>query len=72
MRRSHHYRHSPSLAFWGRMQTELLDRQRWKTRMEIANAIFDYIEGFYNRSRRRSALDQMSPLQFENTTARRD
>jgi hypothetical protein len=28
-------------SFWGRMQTELLDRRRWKTRIELANAIFD-------------------------------
>jgi transposase InsO family protein len=47
------------------MQTELLHRQRWRTRIELANAIFDYIEGFYNRRRRHSALDWMSPVQFE-------
>jgi putative transposase len=29
-------------SFWARMQTELLDRQRWKTRVELANAIFEY------------------------------
>jgi hypothetical protein len=32
-------------SFWARMQTELLDRQRWRTRVELANAIFEYIEG---------------------------
>ena len=47
------------------MQTELLDRQRWRTRVELANAIFEYIEGFYNRRRRHSALDWLSPVQFE-------
>ncbi len=26
-------------SFWGRMQTELLNRQRWRTRVELANAI---------------------------------
>lgn len=52
-------------AFWGRMQTELLDRQHCRTRIELANAIFEYIEGFYNRCRRHSALDWMSPVQFE-------
>lgn len=36
-------------AFWGRMQTELLNRKRWKTRIELANAIFDYLEIFHNR-----------------------
>ena len=31
-------------AFWSRMQVELLDSRRWKTRVELANAIFKYIE----------------------------
>jgi putative transposase len=54
-------------AFWARLQTELLDRQRWRTRLELANAIFEYIEGFYNRRRRHSALNWMSPIEFETT-----
>jgi hypothetical protein len=36
-------------SLWGRMQTELLDRRRWKTRIELANAMFDYLEIFHNR-----------------------
>jgi len=36
-------------AFWSRMQVELLDSRRWKTRVELANAIFEYIEVFHNR-----------------------
>jgi putative transposase len=31
-------------SFWGRMQVELLNRQKWRTRVELANAIFEYIE----------------------------
>jgi putative transposase len=54
-------------AFWARMQTELLDRQRWHTRLELASAIFEYIEGFHNPHRRHSALGWQSPIQFENT-----
>lgn len=38
------------------MQTELLNRKRWKTRIELANAIFGYLEIFHNRQRRHSAL----------------
>ncbi len=30
------------------MQVELLDRRGWKTRVELANAIFEYIESFHN------------------------
>ena len=49
------------------MQTELLNRRRWTTRIELANAIFEYIEGFHNRRRRHSALGWRTPLEFETT-----
>jgi transposase InsO family protein len=52
-------------SFWGRMQTELLNRQKWRTRLELANAIFDYLEIFHNRQRRHSALGMLSPVQCE-------
>jgi transposase InsO family protein len=52
-------------AFWGRMQVELLNRQRWKTRIELANTIFEYLEIFHNRKRRHSALGMRSSIEFE-------
>jgi putative transposase len=52
-------------AFWSRMQVELLDRQRWRTRVELANAIFEYLEVFHNRQRRHSALSMLTPVEFE-------
>ncbi len=52
-------------SFWSSMQIELLNRRRWKTRVELANAIFDYIEIFHNRQRRHSALNYHSPIEFE-------
>jgi putative transposase len=52
-------------SFWGRMQTELLDRQRWTTRVELSTAIFDWIEVFYNRARRHSSLGMLSPVAYE-------
>ena len=52
-------------SFWGRMQTELINRKRWKTRIELANAIFDYLEIFHNRQRRHSALGMRTPIEFE-------
>ena len=36
-------------SFWGRMQTELLDRRRCWTRVELANAMFEHLEIFQNR-----------------------
>ena len=29
-------------SFWSSMQIELLDRKRWRTRLELSNAMFDY------------------------------
>jgi putative transposase len=52
-------------SFWGRMQTELLNTRKWKTRVELSSAIFDWIEAFYNRVRRHSALEMMSPIAYE-------
>jgi putative transposase len=61
-------------AFWSRMQVELLDTRRWKTRVELANAIFEYIEIFHNRRRRHSSLGMLTPIEFElndiNTTTK--
>ena len=56
-------------SFWARMQTELLDRQRWSTRVELANAIFEYLEIFHNRQRRHSALGWRPLVEFEKLHA---
>ena len=53
-------------SFWARMQVELLDRRRWRTRIELANAIFEYLEIFHNRKRRHTALDMLTPIEYEN------
>jgi len=52
-------------SFWSRMQVEPLDRKRWRTRVELSNAIFEYLEIFHNRQRRHSALGMISPIEFE-------
>ena len=48
-------------SFWARMQVELLDRRRWSTRIELANAVFEYLEVFHNRQRRHTALGMRTP-----------
>lgn len=53
-------------AFWARMQVELLNRRRRKTRVELASAIHDYIETWHNTRRRHSALNMLTPTEFEN------
>jgi putative transposase len=47
------------------MQTEPLDRKRWRTRIELANAIFGYLEIFHNRQRRHSELGWLTPIEYE-------
>ncbi len=52
-------------SFFATLQTELLDRWSWSTRQQLRSAIFDYIEGFYNRQRRHSTLGYLSPAEYE-------
>lgn len=52
-------------SFFATIETELLDRVRFKTRRGAKTEIFDFIEGFYNPHRLHSSLDYMSPLDFE-------
>jgi transposase InsO family protein len=53
-------------SFWGRLQTELLNRQKWRTRIELSSAIFEYLEVFHNRTRRHSSLGMLTPVDYEN------
>ena len=48
-------------SFFATLECELLDRQRFRTRVEARRAIFDFIEGWYNPRRRHSSLDYLFP-----------
>jgi transposase InsO family protein len=52
-------------SFWSTLKQELIYRRHFKTRDEARQAIFDFIEVFYNRQRLHSSLDYRSPLDFE-------
>jgi len=47
------------------LKVELLNRKRWKTRVELANSIHDYIEIFHNTRRRHSSLNMLTPAEYE-------
>jgi putative transposase len=47
------------------IKTELVNRNRFKTKDEARLAVFRYIEGFYNPLRRHSSLGYMSPAEYE-------
>lgn len=52
-------------SFWGTLQLELLDSRTWETRDELANAVFEWIECWYNPTRRHSSIGMHSPGTFE-------
>jgi putative transposase len=53
-------------SFWHTMQLELLDTRAWESREQLANAIFEWIECWYNPYRRHSSIGMHSPVTFES------
>jgi putative transposase len=58
-------------SFWSTLQRELLDQHDWDSPEQLASAIFEWIEAWYNPRRRHTALGMLAPHTFENlhTTA---
>jgi transposase InsO family protein len=52
-------------SFFATLKRELIHRRSFSDRKEAQSAIFKYIEGFYNRRRRHSSLEYLSPDAFE-------
>jgi transposase InsO family protein len=52
-------------SFFATLKTELVDGADWRTREEARQALFGYLEVWYNRRRRHSTLQYQSPAQFE-------
>ncbi len=53
-------------SFFATLECELLDRRSFRSHAEASMAIFEFVEGFYNRRRRHSALGYQSPAAFED------
>lgn len=53
-------------SFFKTLKTELVYHRKFATREEAKLAVFEYIEIWYNRKRRHSALGYLTPCQFEN------
>ena len=56
-------------SFWNSMQRELLDTRSWTTHGELASAIFEWIEAWYNPRRRHSYCKMLSPVDYETAHA---
>ena len=59
------YDNAPMESFFHTLKTELVHHRRYATRAEATRDIFAYIEGFYNRTRRHSAIGYLSPIEME-------
>ena len=59
------YDNAPMESFWGSMQIELLNRKKWRTKIELSIAIAEWIEHFYNPERLHSSLGYVPPVEFE-------
>lgn len=52
-------------SFFATLECELLDRRKFRSHSEAKMAVFTFIEGWYNPSRRHSRLDYLSPVNYE-------
>lgn len=52
-------------SFFGTLKEECVERQTYQTRAEARNSVFEYITVFYNRQRRHSSLNYVSPVTYE-------
>lgn len=52
-------------SFFATLECELIDRMRYTSRAEAKRSVFHFIEAWYNPRRRHSALDYLSPINYE-------
>lgn len=64
-RKGNCYDNAPMESCIGTLKTELVYHCHYATRTQAKTNIFEYIEVFYNRFRRHSALDYQCPVDFE-------
>ena len=66
-RRGNCWDDAPVESFFASLKKELVHDEEYATRDEATASLFEYIETFYNRVRRHSALGYVAPAQFERT-----
>ena len=59
------YDNAPMESFFGTLKSELVHHRAYRTRTDAKADVFYYIESFYNRRRLHSALDYLSPEEYE-------
>jgi len=67
-RKGNPYDNAVAESFFRTLKVELVYLRRFRTRAEAKAAIVEYVELFYNRWRRHSSLDYLSPAEYEELT----
>jgi len=68
-RKDNHYDNATMESFFSRFKAELLEGGTFQSLSDARKECFSYIEEYYNRIRRHSALGYISPLEFESRSA---
>lgn len=55
-------------SFFATLKKDLIHRHRWTSRSQVVRAVDNYIENFYNRHRKHSAIGNLSPANYERLT----
>lgn len=63
------YDNAVAESFFATLKKELVHRHSWPIRRELTTEVFEYIEAFYNRTRRHSRLGMLSPADYEAAQA---
>ena len=66
------YDNAAKESFFHTLKVELVHHERYRTRAEARTSVFEYLEVFYNRQRRHSALGYLTPTEFESTFEKDD
>ena len=66
-RRGDCWDNAPMESFFASLKKELVHHEDYATRDQARASIFEYIEAFYNRVRRHSALGYVAPAEYERT-----
>ena len=64
-RKGNCYDNAVAESFFGRLKSEWVNHQRYPSRSEAKRSLFYYIEIFYNRKRRHSSIDYVTPQEYE-------
>jgi transposase InsO family protein len=66
-RKANCYDNAVTESFFHTLKVELVHRERYTTRRMAKSRIFEYIESYYNRQRKHSAIGNRIPMLFEET-----